>query len=133
MQALQCAAGGNVNVEMNAAPGVDLTVLDAFSREPEINRNSGKLLETARYRGIMTQDGTDYYIVIKDIAAGRKSITMAEKFYMVLFLVLMVPGSICMMLLWKALLKPLSEFEASLVYRASSRTARSTQRNPVKK
>ncbi|XP_071460123.1 keratin, type I cytoskeletal 28 isoform X3 [Marmota flaviventris] len=27
MQALQCAAGGNVNVEMNAAPGVDLTGL----------------------------------------------------------------------------------------------------------
>ncbi|XP_043440323.1 keratin, type I cytoskeletal 10 isoform X2 [Prionailurus bengalensis] len=27
MQALQCAAGGNVNVEMNATPGVDLTVL----------------------------------------------------------------------------------------------------------
>ncbi|CAD7667200.1 unnamed protein product [Nyctereutes procyonoides] len=27
MQVLQCAAGGNVNVEMNAAPGVDLTVL----------------------------------------------------------------------------------------------------------
>uniref|UniRef100_G1P6A6 Keratin, type I cytoskeletal 25 n=1 Tax=Myotis lucifugus TaxID=59463 RepID=G1P6A6_MYOLU len=27
MQVLQCVAGGNVNVEMNAAPGVDLTVL----------------------------------------------------------------------------------------------------------
>ncbi|KAM8819053.1 keratin, type I cytoskeletal 28 [Rhynchonycteris naso] len=27
MKSLQCAAGGNVNVEMNAAPGVDLTVL----------------------------------------------------------------------------------------------------------
>ncbi|KAK2502359.1 hypothetical protein MC885_021287 [Smutsia gigantea] len=27
MKALQCAAGGHVNVEMNAAPGVDLTVL----------------------------------------------------------------------------------------------------------
>ncbi|XP_032284769.1 keratin, type I cytoskeletal 25 [Phoca vitulina] len=27
MQVLQCAAGGNVNVEMNAAPGVDLTIL----------------------------------------------------------------------------------------------------------
>ncbi|XP_057570445.1 keratin, type I cytoskeletal 27 [Hippopotamus amphibius kiboko] len=27
MKALQCAAGGTVNVEMNAAPGVDLTVL----------------------------------------------------------------------------------------------------------
>ncbi|XP_040856884.1 keratin, type I cytoskeletal 25 [Ochotona curzoniae] len=27
MQVLQCAAGGNVNVEMNAAPGVDLTLL----------------------------------------------------------------------------------------------------------
>jgi hypothetical protein len=27
----------------------------------------------------------------------------------------------------------ISEFEASLVYRVSSRTARATQRNPVKK
>ncbi|XP_006833734.1 PREDICTED: keratin, type I cytoskeletal 26 [Chrysochloris asiatica] len=27
MKVLQCTAGGNVNVEMNAAPGVDLTVL----------------------------------------------------------------------------------------------------------
>ncbi|KAL6045802.1 hypothetical protein STEG23_014715 [Scotinomys teguina] len=27
MKVLQCSAGGNVNVEMNAAPGVDLTVL----------------------------------------------------------------------------------------------------------
>lgn len=27
MEVLQCAAGGNVNVEMNAVPGVDLTVL----------------------------------------------------------------------------------------------------------
>ncbi|XP_004707199.1 keratin, type I cytoskeletal 28 [Echinops telfairi] len=27
MKVLQCAAGGNVNVEMNAAPGVDLTLL----------------------------------------------------------------------------------------------------------
>ncbi|XP_005862046.1 PREDICTED: keratin, type I cytoskeletal 26 [Myotis brandtii] len=27
MEVLQCSAGGNVNVEMNAAPGVDLTVL----------------------------------------------------------------------------------------------------------
>lgn len=83
--------------------------LDVFSRAPEINRNRGKLLETARYRGIMTQDGKDYYIVIKDTAAGRKSITMAEKFYIILFLVLMVPGSICMMLLWNHLLRPLDQ------------------------
>lgn len=27
MEVLQCTAGGNVNVEMNATPGVDLTVL----------------------------------------------------------------------------------------------------------
>ena len=27
VKALQCVAGGNVNVEMNAAPGVDLTLL----------------------------------------------------------------------------------------------------------
>jgi hypothetical protein len=29
--------------------------------------------------------------------------------------------------------RQISEFEASLVYRVSSRTARATQRNPVKK
>uniref|UniRef100_A0A8C3YKL3 Keratin 28 n=1 Tax=Catagonus wagneri TaxID=51154 RepID=A0A8C3YKL3_9CETA len=33
MRALQCAAGGNVHVEMNAAPGVDLTVLLNNMRE----------------------------------------------------------------------------------------------------
>ena len=83
--------------------------LELFSREPEIIRNSGKLLETARYRGIMTQDNIDYYIVIKDIAAGRRSITMAEKFFMVLFLVLMFPGSILMALLWKHRLEPFDD------------------------
>ena len=75
--------------------------LELFSREPEIIRNSGKLLETARYRGIMTQDNIDYYIVIKDIAAGRRSITMAEKFYLVMFLLLMIPGSIFVVFFWK--------------------------------
>ena len=38
-----------------------------FSKELEIIRNTGKLVETARYRGIMEQDNKDYYIVIKDI------------------------------------------------------------------
>jgi hypothetical protein len=32
-----------------------------------------------------------------------------------------------------ALRRQISEFEASLVYRVSSRTARATQRNPVSK
>ncbi|XP_008054010.1 keratin, type I cytoskeletal 26 [Carlito syrichta] len=36
MEVLQCAAGGNVNVEMNAAPGVDLTILlDSMRAEYE--------------------------------------------------------------------------------------------------
>jgi hypothetical protein len=36
---------------------------------------------------------------------------------------------------WKRFIEPawISEFEASLVYRVSSRTARATQRNPVSK
>lgn len=83
--------------------------LDAFSRDPEIIRSSGKLMETARYRGIIKQDNKDYYIVIKDITAGRKSVTMAEKFYMALFLGLLIPGSISMIFLWKSLLKPLDQ------------------------
>ena len=77
-----------------------------FSKELEIIRNTGKLVETARYRGIMEQDNKDYYIVIKDITAGWKSITMAEKFYMILFLGLMLPGSIFMAWLWKKRLEP---------------------------
>lgn len=83
--------------------------LNAFSRDPEIIRNSGKLLETARYRGIIAQDNKDYYVVIKDIAAGRKSITMAEKFYLALFGGLLIPGCISMVFLWKFLLKPLDQ------------------------
>lgn len=84
--------------------------LESFSRDPEIIRKSGNLLETARYRGIMEQDNKDYYVLIKDIAAGRKSITMAEKFYMAVFLVIMVPGCVIMVLLWKNLLKPVDQF-----------------------
>jgi hypothetical protein len=34
---------------------------------------------------------------------------------------------------WEAEAGKISEFEASLVYRVSSRTARATQRNPVSK
>jgi hypothetical protein len=34
---------------------------------------------------------------------------------------------------WEAESRWISEFEASLVYRVSSRTARATQRNPVSK
>ena len=34
---------------------------------------------------------------------------------------------------WEAEARDLCEFEASLVYRESSRTARATQRNPVSK
>jgi hypothetical protein len=35
--------------------------------------------------------------------------------------------------LWKQRQENLCEFQASLVYRASSKTARATQRNPVSK
>ncbi|EOS26774.1 hypothetical protein C806_00364 [Lachnospiraceae bacterium 3-1] len=80
--------------------------VDLFSREPQIIRSTGKLSETVKYRGIMRQDDKDYYIVIKDIIAGRKSITLAEKFYLVLFFSLMIPGSIFMALLWQHRMKP---------------------------
>lgn len=83
--------------------------LDAFSRKPEIIRSSGKLLETAKYRGIMNQSEKDYYIVIKDIAAGRKSITMAEIFYLSMFVLMMIPGSIFMIFFWKQRLKSLEQ------------------------
>lgn len=92
------------SIQRNIARKIDL-----FSRDPEIIRNSGKLLETARLRGIMAQGDKDYYILIKDIAAGRRSITMAEQFYITSFLALMVPGSIIIVNLWKRLLRPLDQ------------------------
>ena len=73
MQVLQCAAGGNVNVEMNAAPGVDLTVLlnnmraeyealaeqnrrDAeawFNEKVSLNRKTPALLFCRPWRGTL--------------------------------------------------------------------------------
>ncbi len=80
--------------------------LDLFSREPKIIRSNQRMLEKARYRAIITQDGKDYYIVIKDIVSGRRSISIAEHFYIMIFLFLMIPGSLVIVLLWKHILLP---------------------------
>lgn len=50
MKALQCAAGGNVSVEIDAAPGVDLTVLlnnmrAEYEALAEQNRRDGGLVQ----------------------------------------------------------------------------------------
>ena len=42
------------------------TKLDAFSKTPDIIHRSTKLQEATKLRGIITQKGISYYIVIKD-------------------------------------------------------------------
>lgn len=82
--------------------------LDAFSRNPQIDNRKGKYLDYVKIRGIITQNGTDYYVVIKDFTAGEDFIAMVAKFYTAVFLLMLLPGSILLYLLSKPMLKPIN-------------------------
>lgn len=83
-----------------------VTKLDKFSYHPEVVSNNGKLVESVKLRGIITQADRDYYVAIKDFTAGEHSITIVEKFYIWMFLLMMIPVSILMMFWLKHFLKP---------------------------
>ncbi len=83
--------------------------LEKFSYDPEVVSNNGKLVESVKLRGILTQDGRDYYVAIKDFAAGERSITIVEKFYVVVFLLVLLPISIPMLFLLRHFFKPVDK------------------------
>ncbi len=84
--------------------------IDRFSRDPEIVNRNGKYRGTVKIRGIITQNGIDYYVAIKDFTAGDDSITVIERFYITVLLFMMLPGSILLYFLSKFMLKPMNSF-----------------------
>ncbi len=54
--------------------------LDAFSRTPDIIHRDSKLQEATKLRGIITQKGVDYYIVIKDTPIRGNGGTITAQF-----------------------------------------------------
>jgi hypothetical protein len=60
-------------------------------------------------------------------------ISVLKYLYLKLDLSRAVVAHACNSSTWEAEARQISEFEASLVYRVSSRTAKATQRNPVSK
>lgn len=83
-----------------------VTKLEKFSRNPEVLSNKGKIIESVKLRGIITQAGRDYYVAIKDFTVGEQSITIVKNCYVVFFLLMLIPGSVLMLFLLKYLLKP---------------------------
>lgn len=83
---------------------------DRFSRNPEIVNRKGKYRDSVKIRGILTQNGIDYYVAIKDFTAGGDSITMIEKFYFAILLLMLLPGSILLYFLSKSMLRPMNRF-----------------------
>lgn len=77
-----------------------------FSHNPEIVNRKGKYRDSVKIRGILTQNGIDYYIAIKDFTAGDDSITTIEKFYLIVLLLMLIPGSILLYFLSKSMLRP---------------------------
>lgn len=86
-----------------------VTKLEKFSRNPEVLSNKGKIIDSVKLRGIITQDGKDYYVAIKDFTVGEQSITLVKNFYAVVFLLMLIPGSILMFFLLRYLLKPVDK------------------------
>lgn len=86
-----------------------VTKLEKFSRNPEVLSNKGKIIESVKLRGIITQDGRDYYVAIKDFTVGEHSISIVKNCYVVVFLLMLIPGSVLMLFLLKYLLKPVDK------------------------
>lgn len=82
--------------------------LDKFSHNPKISSNNGKIIESVKLRGIITQNNRDYYVAIKDFTMGESSITTVEKFYFIILFLMMIPGSILVYFLSKRLLSPMN-------------------------
>lgn len=57
--------------------------LDLFSETPEVIQRDSKLRETTKLRGIISQNGISYYIVIKDMIQKVGDAKVSEQFFLV--------------------------------------------------
>lgn len=94
----------------NAEYSVYLSVqmkLSEFSKTPEIIERNSKQKEVTKMRVIFSQDGINYYIVIKDIVHGSARTKIIEKFLIIIFAIIFGFGSFAMLLLSKHFTAPI--------------------------
>lgn len=82
--------------------------LEEFQQNPQVIQTSGRNSERSRLRGILTQNGMDYYICIKE---ANKSLSSAffytERFLIVVVAVTLLLGSIVMYAMGRRIAKPI--------------------------
>lgn len=94
----------------NAEYSVYLSVqmkLSEFSKTPEIIERNSKQKEVTKMRVIFSQDGINYYIVIKDTVHGSARTKIIEKFLIIIFAIIFGFGSFAMLLLSKHFTAPI--------------------------
>jgi len=87
--------------------------IDDFSREPKVIERESKLTESIKLLGILRQNGTDYYVCIKDKVWNiYASFTITQRFLVTMFLITLLVGSILMFLLSRYIVRPIEEVSA---------------------
>lgn len=83
-----CSLNNENSFQKNVANKIFL-----FSRNPKIVRKNDKYKRSASLRGILTQNGKDYYVVVREVAMGASTLLTVGKFYVLLFAILALFGS----------------------------------------
>ncbi len=68
--------------------------LAAFSKDPEVERGHDEEFNLARLRGILTQNGKNFYVSIREYSMGIRGVLSAGLLYVGLFLLFFCAGSI---------------------------------------
>lgn len=68
----------------------------AFSKDVQVISRNSSQKEVTKLRAILTQEGIDYYIVIKDNIYGSTRGKLSEQFLIVVFLIIFGIGSLGM-------------------------------------
>lgn len=71
---------------------------ELFSKTPEVIKRNSKIKESTKLRGIVTQNGIDYYIVIKDTIKGIGVSGKSEQFLIIISGIMFV---LCSLVIWK--------------------------------
>ncbi len=79
----------------------------AFSKDVQVISRNSSQKEVTKLRAILTQEGIDYYIVIKDNIYGSTRGKLSEQFLIVVFLIIFGIGSLGMFFFSQRLLRPI--------------------------
>ncbi len=84
--------------------------LEEFQQNPQVIQISSRDLERSRLRGILTQNGMDYYVCIKEVNNGLSSAFFyTERFLLLVVAVTLLLGSFVMYMLGRRIAKPIEK------------------------